>query len=130
MQSSLLSTSPQQKPLTLLCRYNNLRTSGNATADALAVSMTVTSGTLTKAVATVPFQGPTFEGNTSQYVITYTAATPGLLSTTIMVNGKPAGPFLGTIASGPTSAALCRLGGTGLAGSIAGVGSSFTVTAV
>ncbi|GAQ86232.1 hypothetical protein KFL_002770090 [Klebsormidium nitens] len=110
--------------------YNNLRTSGNATADALAVSMTVTSGTLTKSVATVPFQGPTFDGNTSQYVITYTAATPGLLSTAILVNGKAAGPFLGTIASGPTSAALCRLGGTGLAGSIAAVGSSFTVTAV
>jgi hypothetical protein len=113
-----------------LCRYGNIRSTGNATADRLAVSMTLTTGTFTKLTSAVAFQGPTFDPVYNQYIYNYTAAATGLLTTTITLNGKvAAGPYPGFILCGPTSAAQSRLGGTGLAGSIEGVRTTITITA-
>lgn len=93
--------------------------------------MTLTTGTFTKLTSAVAFQGPTFDPANSQYVYNYTAATTGLLTTTITLNGKVAAgsPYSGFVLSGPTSAAQSRLGGTGLAGSIEGVRNTITITA-
>ncbi|GAQ84647.1 hypothetical protein KFL_001990015 [Klebsormidium nitens] len=111
-------------------KYNNIRTGGNATLDQLAVSITLTTGKVIKLVQNVPFQGPTFDPVNGRYVVNYSATAVGLLSINVLIGGTGGRTLILPIAGGPTSAALSRLGGTGLAGSVANVTSDVIITAV